>query len=289
VPGAVLVCWECRIGSRPVGLIARVGNVRWRPGPEALHGIIAPGAKVTKLAGGFKFVEGPAWDFKNNVLYFSDIPPSHIVRYAAGKVGRRISRAVPGRPGVDVATHYRGKRFNSPNDLWLDAAGGIYFTDPRYGPRENMEQDKEAVYYVAADGSVTRVIDELVRPNGIALSPNGRWLYVVDNAVDMLYRYPVRGPGRLGPGRRIAYVSHPDGMTVDVQGRLYVTSREGIVVLAPDGTWIGVIPVPEVPANCTFGGEDYKTLFITARTSLYAIDTLTRGWHVHLDGPPPMQ
>lgn len=320
VPNSYLVCWEALIKGQARALVARVGNVKLQPGRGALEEILAPDATVRKLAGGFKFVEGPAWDFKNNALYFSEIPPSHIIRYADGQAtvansasgkanglmfdrdgklvacegadadgGRRISRAVPGEPAVDVATHYQGKRFNSPNDLWLDAAGGIYFTDPRYGPSDDMEMETEAVYYVSADGNVRRIIDDLVKPNGIALSPDGRWLYVLDNGADALYRYRVRAPGRIGPARRIAYVNHPDGMTVDVKGRLYVTTADGVVVLRPHGGWVGTIPVPEVPANCTFGGQGNRTLFITARTSLYAIDTQTRGWHVHLDGPPPPQ
>ena len=111
-------------------------------------------------------------------------------------------------------------------------------------------------------------------------------MYVVDNGANTLHRYSITAPGRIDPGQRIAFVVHPDGMTVDVQGRLYITGTEGICVFEPDGKWIGVIATPEHPANCTFGGPDYRTLYITARTSLYAIKTLTRGWHVHLDGVP---
>ncbi|HQE26368.1 MAG TPA: SMP-30/gluconolactonase/LRE family protein, partial [Phycisphaerae bacterium] len=186
-----------------------------------------------------------------------------------------------------LCSHFEGKRLNSPNDLWIDTAGGIYFTDPRYGNRDNMEMKEEAVYYVTADGQISRIIDDLVRPNGIALSPDGKTLYVVDNGTSLLYRYPVLGPGKLGKGERIAYTPGPDGMSVDEKGRLYVTGIEGTLVLEPDGKWIGVIASAEPPSNCTFGGKDYRTLFITARTGLYAIETQTRGWHVHLDGEAP--
>jgi len=314
VPGSYIIGWEYSTNDDFQDVVARIDNVMLLPADPPLKGILAPDAEVRKLAGGFKFVEGPAWDFKHNALYFSDIPPARIMRYADGQAtvalensqmsnglmfdrdgklvacehgGRRISRGEPGHLGADVATRYKGKRLNSPNDLWIDAGGGIFFTDPRYGPRDGLEQDKEAVYYAAPDGTVTRIIDELVRPNGIALSPDGKYLYVVDNGADMLYRYPVTGPGTIGKGERIAFVEHPDGMTVDVQGRLYITSRFGISVYESDGKWIGMLSMPEQPANCTFGGPGYRTLFITARTSLYAVDTLTRGWHVHLDGPPP--
>ncbi len=314
IPDSYIIGWEYSTNDDFQDVVTRIDNVELLPADPPLKGILAPGAKVKKLAGGFKFVEGPAWDFKNNVLYFSDIPPAHIVRCAGGKAsianaesrqsnglmfdkkgmlvacehgGRRVSRAVPGQPAADLVTHFNGKKLNSPNDLWIDAAGGIYFTDPRYGKRDDLEQDKEAVYYAAAAGSPARVIDDLVRPNGIALSPDGRFLYVVDNGAHTLHRYPVTGPGKIGRGERIACVTHPDGMTVDEKGRLYVTARGGVWVLDANGKWIGLLETPEQPANCTFGGPGYHTLFITARTSLYAVPTLPRGWHVHLDGIPP--
>jgi len=316
VADSYIIGWEYSTNDDFQDVVMQVDNVKLVS--TRLHEILAEGTPVKKLAGGFAFVEGPAWSPNENALYFSDIPRSQIVRYADGKTtiatdrsgrsnglmfdrqgrlvacegadtggGRRISRGAPGRPLEDVATRYNGRRFNSPNDLWIDAAGGIYFTDPRYGRPDDRELDKEAVYYVAADGKVTCVIDDLVRPNGIALSPDGRFLYVIDNGANSLHRYPTTAPGRIGRGERIAYVNHPDGMSVDVRGRLYVTGEGGIWVLDADGKWLGLIETPELPANCTFGGPGWRTLFITARTSLYGIDTKTRGWHLHLDGMPP--
>lgn len=285
-----------------------------RPSNPTLKGILAPDAKLNKLAEGFKFVEGPAWSRKEQALYFSDIPPQRIIRYADGKAtvareesraanglmfdkdgkliacehhGRRVSRDALSENRTDIVTHYKTNKLNSPNDLWIDAQGGIYFTDPRYGKRVDLEQDAEAVYYIAPDKTITRIIDDLVRPNGIALSPDGKFLYVVDNGAKTLHRYPVIAPGKIGKGSKIADVTEPDGMTVDVKGRLYVTCADGVWVLDADGKLIGKIPMSERPANCTFGGKDYRTLFITARTSLYSIDTQTRGWHIHLDGEPP--
>jgi len=314
IPDSYIIGWEYSTNDDFQDVVTQIDNVRLLPADPPLEGVLAAGAKVKKLASGFKFVEGPAWDFKHHALYFSDIPPQRIMRYADGQAtvarentrsanglmfdrqgyliacehaGRQVSRGVPGEPLADVATHYKGKKLNSPNDLWIDASGGIYFTDPRYGKRDNLEQDKEAVYYIAPDRKVTRIADELVRPNGIALSPDGRFLYVADNGADRLHRYPVTAPGKIGHASRIAMVDHPDGMTVDVAGRLYVTCRGGVWVLDANGKWLGMIPTPERPANCTFGGSSYRTLFITARSSLYAIETTTRGWHIHLDGPPP--
>lgn len=313
VPDSYLIGWEYSTNDDFQDAVTRIDNVVLLPAAPLLKDVLMEDAKVRKLAENFKFVEGPAWDVKTASLYFSDIPKAEIVRYADGKVdvvnaasgqsnglmfdkqgkliacehaGRRLSRATVGQPGQDIVAQYEGKKLNSPNDLWIDAEGGIYFTDPRYGPRDNLEQDKEAVYYVSADKKITRIIDDLVRPNGIALSPNGKLLYVVDNGTDKMHRYPVKGPGKIGKGERIAYVTHPDGMTVDREGRLYVAGRGGVWVLDAGGKWLGLIETPEDPANCTFGGNGRQTLFITARTSLYAVDTVTRGWHVHLDGMP---
>jgi len=316
VPDSYLIGWEYSTNDDFQDAVTRIDNVVLLATMPLLKGVLVEDAKVDKLAGEFKFVEGPAWNLKDEALYFSDVRAAHIVRYAHGKTevanaasgqsnglmfdkqgmlvacehgGRRISRAVAGQPGEEIVSHYQSKRLNSPNDLWIDPEGGIYFTDPRYGPRDDLEQDKEAVYYVSTDKRITRIIDDLVRPNGIALSPDGRLLYVLDNGADKLYRYEVRSPGRTGQGERIAYVTHPDGMTVDRQGRLYVAGRGGVWVLDAGGKWLGLIETPEEPSNCAFGGQGWHTLFITARTSLYAIDTLTRGWHVHLDGVPGKQ
>ncbi len=311
IPDSYLIGWEYSTNDDFQDVVTRIDNVQLLPAEPVLKGVLGEGAKVRKLAGDFQFTEGPAWDAETRALYFSDIPRAQIVRYADGRAevanaasgqsnglmfdkqgmliacehaGRRLSRAMPGKPGEDIVSRFEGKRLNSPNDLWIDTEGGIYFTDPRYGQRDDMELDKEAVYYVSADRKITRIIDDLVRPNGIALSPDGRHLYALDNGADKLYRYPVRGPGRIGKGERIAYVTHPDGMTIDKEGRLYVTGRGGVWVLDGEGKWLGLIETPEQPANCTFGGAGWRTLFITARTSLYGIDTLTHGWHVHLDG-----
>lgn len=313
IANSYIIGWEYSDNDDFQDVVTRIDNVRLLPASR-LQGITSGEPIAKKLAGGFKFTEGPAWNTGEAALCFSDIPDAHIKRYADGQTtvanaqsgqsnglmfdksgaliacehaGRRVSRRVkPGDPGETIADSYQGKKLNSPNDLWIDAEGGIYFTDPRYGNRDDMEMKEEAVYYVTADGKLSRIIDDLVRPNGIALSPDGKTLYVVDNGASLLYRYPVLGPGKIGKGERIAYTPGPDGMSVDKAGRLYVTAIEGVLALEPDGKWIGVITAAEQPANCTFGGKDHKTLYITARNGLYAIETETRGWHLHLDGPP---
>ena len=313
VPDSYIIAWEYSTNDDFQDILTRIDNVRLLNEPS-LGGIVSEGVAVRKLADGFQFTEGPAWDARNGILYFSDIPRKQIIAFsddrarvvktydgqtnglmfdAAGSLygcenaGRRVSRDLLGDAPRPVASTYNDRKLNSPNDLWFDAEGGIYFTDPRYGGGEPLEQDKEAVYYVDRAGKVTRVTEQPVKPNGIALSPDGNYLYVVDWGADALLRFEIESPGRLkSEGRTIALLCEPDGMTVDREGRLYTAGRDGVTVLGPDGRWIGVIRVPEWPANCTFGGRNWSTLFITARTGLYSIETRTRGWHVHLDGVP---
>ena len=272
--------------------------------------IIPPGAVVEKVAGDFKFTEGPAWDYKGT-LYFSDIPNNRIIRFAGGKCdvwrensgaanglmfdaqkrmivceggARRVARCIGENQWETVAGSYNGKKLNSPNDLAIDAKGRIYFTDPRYGKQEGLEQDKESVYRVDTDGKVTRIIDDTKKCNGIGISPDGRTLYIVDNGAGELRSYPLKEDGSVDAGKTIASTPGGDGMCLDEKGNLYVTSKDGVRIFDKEGKQIGLIPVPEVPANCVFGGEKLQTLYITARTSLYKIDLNARGWQAQLDG-----
>ncbi len=311
VPNSYIVTWEYSTNDDFQDVMTRVENVRLIPADGAMSGILAEGAAARKMADGFKFTEGPAWDSRNGVLYFSDIPANQIIRWdgrqasvarentggsnglmfdrqgrllACCGTARRLVRDILGNEPEVLAEKYKDARLNAPNDLWLDAEEGIYFTDPRYRKGEASDMKEEAVYYRDTAGKVHQVIADLVKPNGIALSPDGKWLYVLDNGADKLYRYPIEASGKLGKGTLIARVEFPDGMTVDQQGRLYVTCRGGVWVLTGEGKWIGRIDMPEHPSNCTFGGAKGNILFVTARGTLYAVDTQTRGWHVHLDG-----
>ena len=298
-------------------ILALICGFAWIGGhmPDAqadLYEILPEGAAVEKVGDGFAFVEGPAWHPGTQMLYFTDIPRNRIVGYngaefstvtsesrganglmfdAAGGLvaceggARQMTRVSElGKEPEVLAASFDGKRLNSPNDLWLDMAGGIYFTDPRYGGRDDMEMTIEGVYYISSDKKLTRLIDDLVRPNGIALSPNGDVLYVLDNGANLLVAYPIKSPGVIGEGKKLADVPGPDGMSIDQNGRLYITASDGVRVVRPDGSLLGTIKVPEVPANCTFGGTNQEVLYITARTSLYRIVTKARGWHVHRDG-----
>lgn len=272
---------------------------------------IGPVGEIKKLHGDFQFTEGPAADREGNI-YFSDIPPAIVYRWSLdGKLtvfrkdsnssnglmfnakGELVSCEMGGRiTAVSsdgqvrvLAETYRGKRFNAPNDLVIDKTGGVYFTDPHFRAPTPLPQDARTVYYIAANGPVTRVTGELAAPNGVILSPDEKTLYVIPSLQAEMLAYPVEGPGQLSASRVFCTLEQPegkqntggDGLTVDTKGNLYITSGLGIQVFSPDGKALGIIAFPEQPANCTFGGKDRKTLFVTARTSLYSVEMEATG------------
>ncbi len=255
------------------------------------------GSEVMRLATGFNFTEGPAVA-PNGDIYFSDIPNSRIHVWSAkkgvstfrensgranglifdalGNLGiceggnRRVTLTMTNGEETVLADRYDGKKFNSPNDLWVDLKGGVYFTDPRYGKkRDDMEQDGEDVYYlVPGGGKVMRVIDDLVRPNGIIGTLKGETLYVADHGAKKTYTYKVNDDGTLS-NKTLFVADGSDGMALDSMGNLYVTT-DVVGVYSPEGKFLRKIKVPERPSNVCFG-KDGETLFITARKSLYAI------------------
>jgi gluconolactonase len=267
-------------------------------------GVVAPGAEVKKLAGDFRFTEGPAADAEGDV-YFSDIPNSRIHKWSVGDGalrtfredsgganglyfdkdgnllacegrGRRLVSITPEGEVTVLADEYEGKQFNSLNDLWIDPNGGVYFTDPRYGNRDGMEQDGEHVYYLTPDRKkVIRVIDDMVRPNGVIGTPNGKRLYVTDHGGGKTFRYTIDEDGTLS-NKRLFCEEGSDGMTLDQRGNVYLTT-DVVALYNRKGQRIAEIKVPERPANVTFGGPGNKTLFVTARTSLYSIEMNVRG------------
>ena len=262
--------------------------------------VVVSGAKVEKLAGGFRFTEGPAADAKGNI-FFSDIPNNRIHKGALdpgapglstfrensggsnglyfdkkGNLlaceggGRRLISIDPQGNVTVLADKYQNKRFNSLNDLWIDPKGGIYFTDPRYGNRDGMEQDGEHVYYLSPDRKkLIRVIDDMVRPNGVIGTPDGTLLYVADHGGKKTFAYKINSDGTLS-NKKLFAPEGSDGMTIDNEGNIYLTTRV-VAVYNKNGEKIETIKVPEGPANVCFGGPDKRTLFITARTSLYSV------------------
>ncbi len=297
--------------------------------------IFAPGAKLKTEAGGGPGGEGPAWHPKLGVLcsggghvYQLDRDGKvSIHRKGAGTNGllfdhkgrllacepglRRVTRTELDGTLTVLTERYLGKRYNTPNDLTLDSKGRLYFSDPRYGSRKDMEQldeqgrTVEGVYRLDPDGKVTRVIGrEVERANGVLVSGDDRYLYVADNNNDRvggaskLWRFALRPDGNVdltskkllrdwGQGRG------PDGIKQDQKGRLYVAAglnrpnppaepakdvKGGIYVLTPEGEQLTFLPVPrDEVTNCAFGGEDLLTLYITAGGTLYSIRTTTPG------------
>jgi gluconolactonase len=275
---------------------------------------VGPAGKVTKLHTGFEFTEGPAADAKGNV-YFSDIPADKIYMVdVAGKLsvfteksnhanglmfnskgelvacemdGQIVAYDIASKKKRTVIDKHDGNRFNAPNDLVVDKQDGVYFTDPSFRAPKPMPQKKLGVYYT--DGkTVTRLIDNLPNPNGVLLSTDEKTLYVFPTGQADMMAYPIEAPGKIGKGKVFCSLKQPagkkgtgaDGATIDTKGNLYITSAIGLQVFDPSGKLLGVISIPEQPSNCAFGGVNRKTLYVTARKSLYTIPMEVTGHRV---------
>ena len=185
-----------------------------------------------------------------------------------------------------IAESVNGTRFNSPNDVVVHSSGSIYFTDPTYGlsdARAQQDLDVQGVYRLDTDGTLTLLLSNFAEPNGLAFSPDEQILYIGDSAKATVLRYDVDAAGNLSRGdlfvdmRRDRRPGGPDGMKVDRDGRLWTTGKGGVWVIAPDGTVLGVLAVPEIPANIAFGGPDFSSVFLTAHTSVYRVETQVVG------------
>lgn len=271
---------------------------------SSLQAIAYSQPKVEKLAGGFKFIEGPVWD-KRGFLLLSDISANtiykwtpdnqiSIFRHPAGRAngntldreGRLITAEHDGRlvrteknsTLTVLAQHYGSKRLNSPNDVVVKSDGSIYFTDPPYGiGKEKEELGFYGVYRRSPDGTLILLTKEMVRPNGLAFSPDEKQLYVSDSQTGHIRVFPVKSNGKLSKSRVFAHLKGakdkgvPDGMKVDVQGNIYCSGPEGLWIFSPNGQLLGKIIVPEVVTNLAWGDKDYRSLYITATQSLYRI------------------
>ena len=270
--------------------------------------LIGTKAKLIKVSGQFTFTEGPAVDKKGNI-YFTDQPNDKIWKYDINgklsmfmdKTGRsnglyfdkngniiscadnkdELWRISPDKKVTVLLSNYDGHRLNGPNDLWIDAKGGIYFTDPyyqrEYWDRKQPEIDGQKVYYLAKGKKEAVIVeDQLKQPNGIVGTPDGKTLYVADIGDWKMYKYHINEDASLSD-RELLFPQGSDGMTLDNKGNIYVTGK-GITIYNKDGVKIGHIPVPgDWTANVCFGGKDRKTLFITAKESVYIIKMNIKG------------
>lgn len=278
---------------------------------------VPAGAAVTKLAGDMGFIEGPVWVKSGGYLVFSDIPNDALKQWKPGgpvttyrqpsrnangntldltgrlltceHSGRRVAVQEADGTVKTVVDSFEGRKLNSPNDVVVRSDGTLWFTDPEYGlrtnpqtkKREGKEQPGNYVYrHDPKSGRTTAVVKDFVQPNGLAFSPDEKKLYVADSGTPRHIRvFDVAANGSLTNGRVFCTIDQggPDGIRVDSAGRVWSSAGNGVQIFAPDGRRIGKINTPEAAANLCFGGEDGRTLFMTARKSLYAIKVSVTG------------
>jgi gluconolactonase len=284
-------------------------------GLRAQDSIIPVGSTVKRLSAyQYNFTEGPVW-FNDSVLLFvddglsgigSDIykydpqakhlskwptNSTHCTGLSCDKDGNLLGASFnillinkAGQLIKTLASGYNGKPFDNPNDIIADDKGGVYFTDPDFF-LTSPPQDKTAVYYIDSIGNVKRVIDDLAEPNGLVVSPDGTKLYVDEAITRGVYSWDIAPDGTVSGKVTLAELqngadSYVDGMAIDIRGNIYVACDKGIQVFSAQGAAVATIVLPETPSNCDFGGNDFKTLYITARTNLYSIDLNYPGYAV---------
>jgi gluconolactonase len=273
-------------------------------------------AKLEAVASGFGFTEGPMWD-PAGFLYVSDetinkifrvYPDGHKVEVIAlgdpdgntfdrqhrlidcASLLRAIIEVTPDGKYKILADHFEGKKLNSPNDVTVGSDGALYFTDPTLDlvAGEKQEIPFQGVYRLDANGNLRLLTKDLAQPNGLAFSPDGKHLYVDDSEKRNIRVYGFAVDGTLSNGHVFAEEPGgerdgvPDGIKVDRRGNLFVTGPKGVWVWDAEGNHLGTISMPEQPANLTWGDKDYRTLYITATTSIYRLRMKTEGFVPYL-------
>ena len=280
---------------------------------ESFWALFPSDSTPSRLATGFEFTEGPVWLGEENFLLFSDIPANQILKLTRdGQVSvfrrpsgnsngltrdkegrliacehgnRRVTRTDRDGSIAVLADSFRGKKLNSPNDVAVRSNGDVYFTDPTYGIRpDEQQQPIQGVYRLSPKtNELTVVAEDFAAPNGLAFSPDESTLYINDSSEQRHIRaFRVESDGALSEGRvffdmNVSERGSPDGMKVDVDGHLYCTGPGGVWVFDDAGRQLGRIVTPEKPSNCAWGDEDWRSLYITARTSVYRIRLNVQG------------
>ncbi len=273
--------------------------------------LVAPATLPKRIAEGFQFVEGPAWLDSSNQLIFSDIPANILYSYAperghqiwrrpsdhtngnsVDQKGRLVScqhgtrtvtRTLTDGSRENIASHYDGKRLNSPNDVAVTRDGSVWFTDPPYGiVLTDSEQSAQRVYRVPPEGGdPIAVFEDCSRPNGLCFNLDESILYVADSdpAYHHIRRFQVTPEKTLIGGEIFCEINPgvPDGIRCDEYGNVWSTAGDGVHVYAPNGKLLGKILIPQVASNCTFGGVDRQTLYITAISAVWSLPITVRG------------
>jgi gluconolactonase len=282
--------------------------------------LVDPGAEIERLANGFVFTEGPVWSFRDSHLTFSDIPGDTMYRWderdgvreyrkpsnfsnglaydadgalvACEHRTRRVTRETPS--GVEtIADMYEARRLNAPNDIVPAPDGSLVFTDPHYGLGEGFggpaeqEQPVRGVYRIPPGGSEPELLTgDFSGPNGLALTPDARTLYVDDTEEFHIRAFAVAPGWALSGGDVLVELPRegegvPDGLKLDGAGNIYCTGAGGIWICSPAGELLGQLPFPEVAANLAWGDDDAQTLYVTASTGLYRVRCKTTGYAAH--------
>jgi gluconolactonase len=292
------------------------GEFRLQAESPQFWNLVDHNAKLSVVGTGFGFTEGPVWD-QAGFLYVSDETTNKIYRlHSNGKqeevialgdpdgntfdrqhrlidcasVLRAIIEVTPDGKYKILADRYDGKKFNSPNDVIVGPDGALYFTDPTLDlvAGERQETLFQGVYRLGAKGSVRLLTKDLTQPNGLAFSPDGKHFYVDDSEKRNIRVYDVGPDGTVSNGRIFGEEPGgkgdgvPDGIKVDKNGNLFVTGPKGIWVWDAKGNHLGTIVMPEQPANMNWGDKDYRTLYITATTSVYRLEMKTEGFVPYL-------